>query len=287
MTAQASERLNFEGQETWMATEPLSQYLKTRNDRKFISPSTACWRGYFGHWEIKDNKLYLIALKAFIEGYDEVGLDYLFPGKEIVFANWFSGEIRIPKGEILDYVHMGYASLYERDILLVIKNGTIINQYEVDNEAKYQERLKQKELDKTERISKQKINDRKDTTIAIIAITLLVLIFIGTGIGVFHLIKMDTTLSYFIAFTIITPLILIFAGLISFILKKGKNKKKEDKTIAFIGVNFLAFLLICISIGVFYLIKWGTILAYFISAIIIVGVLYLIFLAIKNRMKNK
>ena len=79
MTAQAGERLLYKGEETWMAAEPLNQYLQNRNDIKFVSPSTACWRGYYGQWEIKDRKLYLIELKAYLEGYREVGLDCLFP----------------------------------------------------------------------------------------------------------------------------------------------------------------------------------------------------------------
>jgi hypothetical protein len=221
MTAQAHERLIFKGNETSMAVEPLNQYLQNRNDIKFISHSTACWRGYYGQWEIKDNKLYLIGLKAYIEGYREVGLNYLFPGQKQVFANWFNGEIRIPQGEMLEYVHMGYASLYDSDLFLVIENGILVNQYEVDNEAEYQERLKQREQEKRERPAKE------------------------------------------------------------------AKKKKEERMIAFIAITILALVFIGICAGIFYLIKWGTILGYLISAILVSGVIFLFFLAIRNRIKNK
>ncbi len=127
MTAQTGEILFFKGEETWMATEPLNQYLQNRNDIKFVPSSTACWRGYYGQWEIKDNKLYLIDLEAYIEGYKMVDLNYLFP-----------------KGEMLYYVHMGYASLYDRDLFLVFENGVLVKQYEVNNADEYQKRLKQK-----------------------------------------------------------------------------------------------------------------------------------------------
>jgi hypothetical protein len=148
MTAQIGEKLIYNGEETWMASEPLNQYLQSRTDIKFVSPSTACWRGYFGQWEIKDNNLYLTGLKAYIEDYKEVDLNYLFPGQNIIFANWFNGKIRIPLGEMLDYRHMGYASLFEKDLFLVFENGTLVHQYEVDNETEYQNRLKQRERKK-------------------------------------------------------------------------------------------------------------------------------------------
>ena len=44
-------------------------------------------------------------------------------GSDIVYADWFNGEIRIPEGKRVQYVHMGYASIYERDRFLTFKNG--------------------------------------------------------------------------------------------------------------------------------------------------------------------
>ena len=52
MTAQAREKLIYNGQEYHLATEPLSPYLE-KNKIKFVAPSTACWRGYYGSWTIK------------------------------------------------------------------------------------------------------------------------------------------------------------------------------------------------------------------------------------------
>ncbi len=142
MTAQAGEILIFKGETSWMAAEPLKQYLQSREDIQFVPPSTACWRGYHGQWKIKDKKLYLIELTAYLEGYREVGLDYLFPRQNTVFANWFSGKIRIPQGELLYYVHGGYDSIYERDLILVFENGILLDEYIVDNEERYQKRVR-------------------------------------------------------------------------------------------------------------------------------------------------
>jgi hypothetical protein len=113
MTAQAHEILFLNGYETSMEAEPLNQYLQNRNDITFSPQSSTCWRGYYGQWKIEENKFFLIGLEAYIIGDTEtkVGLNYLYPGQKEVFANWFNGELRIPQGKMLEYVHRGYASL--------------------------------------------------------------------------------------------------------------------------------------------------------------------------------
>lgn len=138
MTAQAYEKLYYKGQEFGMAAEPLNEYLIKKRKGSFISPSTACWRGYYGEWEIKENKLYLIGLEAYIKDYKKVGLDYLFPGKTEVLAQWFTGEIRVPVGEMLQYIHMGYASVFEKDLILQFKNGILISEKEIDNRNNFE-----------------------------------------------------------------------------------------------------------------------------------------------------
>lgn len=285
MTAQAGERLFYKGEETWMAAEPLNQYLQKRNDIKFISPSTACWRGYFGQWEIKDNKLYLIGLKAYLEGYREVDLNYLFPRQKQVIADWFSGKIRVPQGEMLDYVHMGYASLFERDLILEIKNGELVNEYVVENEEEFQERLKDKERKEIERLEKQAKDKKKEKVLTVVAVILITLVLTGTIIGLNKLIAVGTALAYLTSAIITIPILLMLVGVIYYISKK-ENNKEQDRAISFIGINFLVFVFIGICIGVFFLINWGTLLGYLTSSLIVCGLLFLVFLAIKNRTKK-
>jgi len=287
MTAQTGERLFYKGEDTRIATEPLDQYLQNRNDIEFVSFSTACWRGYYGQWEIKDRKLYLIEFKAYLEGYREVGLDYLFPGQNTVFANWFSGKIRIPQGKILDYIHMGYASLYERDLILVFENGILTNEYTVDNEEEYQNRLEERKKEKIEQIEKDAKKKKKDKITTAIVIVSLSLALIGICVGVYNLLQQHTTLTYLFSVIIVITLVLIIGGVIFLIAKKEKNILNEDKAVAFIVINFLVLVFIGICIGLFYLIKWGSMLAYFISGVVIITLLYLIFLAVKNRLKKK
>ena len=70
------------------------------------------FRGYVAKWEIKDNMLFLVELKALIPKRCNpdnihvfksrmsgkplgVGLDYFFPNQKTVLADWYSGELMI------------------------------------------------------------------------------------------------------------------------------------------------------------------------------------------------
>lgn len=143
MTAQVGETLIYNNEEYSLATEPLSPYLAKHNI-KFPFTMTTCRRGYCGKWLIENNKLYLIDLKAnsgkfFFDG-RTVGIDYLFPGQNKVFADWYSGKIRIPYGEMMQYVHQGYASLYEKELFLTVESGIIVDESEIDNTHFYNDK---------------------------------------------------------------------------------------------------------------------------------------------------
>ncbi len=127
MTAQISERLSYEGQQLAMCTNPLRLYFAMGGDGpNFEYNCTALWRGYVGTWEIVDGRLYLVELHGTLEGGGEASVATIFPGyPDRVFAHWYSGTIRIPQGKLLNYVHKGYGSTYERDLFLEIEKGII------------------------------------------------------------------------------------------------------------------------------------------------------------------
>lgn len=137
MTAQIGESLLYKGENYYMTSLPLDDYLMTRNDVKLDMYNTASYRGYFGNWEVRDNKLFLIKLDANVVGTNGVELDYIFPGQTEVFANWFSGEVELQSGEMLEYVQQGFDSVFEKDIHLVFENGIFIREFEVDEWEKY------------------------------------------------------------------------------------------------------------------------------------------------------
>jgi len=133
MTIQAGDILSYNGEKTTIATEPLKSYLETRSDVGFIYKSTALLRGYIGTWEIKNKQLYLVSFVGFVDNNKKVDLNYLFPNKIEVFADWFSGDIRIPEGELLEKINLGYASVFEKEQILTFKEGILISKTVKDN----------------------------------------------------------------------------------------------------------------------------------------------------------
>jgi hypothetical protein len=140
MTAQSTESLLYKKENLQMCSTPLDVYL-LQNNIRFEAENTANWRGYQGSWEIKGSeevgyRLYLISLTACLKYPKKVGLDYLFPEfPNGVFAHWFSGEIRCPRGDRLHYVHGGYASIYEEDLFLEFQEGVLKGTRVVKNQA--------------------------------------------------------------------------------------------------------------------------------------------------------
>ena len=54
-------------------------------------------------------------------------------GQKEIFAGWFSGRIIIPHGKLLKYVHMGYESIYEKELYTDFENGILIDTLTADN----------------------------------------------------------------------------------------------------------------------------------------------------------
>ena len=138
MTLQTLEKLTYNGRTVGMASEPLSSFLENLNEKRPLFPvSSGCWRGYVGTWLIEDDKLYLIGFQGYARIkpniIEPVDLSYIFPGKTKVFASWFTGELRIPDGEVLQNIVADYYPIYEIDKFLEFKQGRLIGKRMVDN----------------------------------------------------------------------------------------------------------------------------------------------------------
>lgn len=146
---------------------PLNPPAAEKYDIRFLWGCTACWRGYQAEWEISDQKLYIKAIQGRAEVTDKekyrqeklrlrkllrqgeitpqengkmlrefyknltlekkVDLAFLYGTSEPVFAAWVSGTIRVPRGNLLNYVHAGYASVFEEDLFLGFEKGILVN----------------------------------------------------------------------------------------------------------------------------------------------------------------
>lgn len=125
MTAQVHELLILDGTKTSMAfCPPLPKdnprLIELKGDQGL---NTACWRGYQGSWEIKDGKLFLTGIRGKYQLSDGVP----------IFASWFTGTIRVPIGDILRYVHGGFATVYEQEMNIEIQNGFVTATTTTDN----------------------------------------------------------------------------------------------------------------------------------------------------------
>ncbi|CAI3798112.1 hypothetical protein [Rheinheimera sp. MM224] len=139
MTAQCSEKLSYLGFDLPMATCPLSDYfrlVRTPVDIEFARNSTALHRGYIGHWKIIDHRLYLSSLHGELNSGEPLRLEMIFPGfPDLVFAHWYTGTLRIPRGRMLEYKHSGFGSLYAYDLMILIDEGRVKRLCVISNET--------------------------------------------------------------------------------------------------------------------------------------------------------
>jgi len=133
MTAQFPESIYYKGEKMHTVSQPLATWLESAGvKRSFRVNCTACWRGYLGRWYVYKGKLYLTHIGAHWEDDgSEVLLSELFSGHEgWVFAEWFSGEVHCPRGELLKSGRMGIGSVYERDLFLEFDRGVLVRERE-------------------------------------------------------------------------------------------------------------------------------------------------------------
>ena len=150
LTAQETDLILIDGVQHNLFTNPLDAYReKYRRDLIFLQdrPNTACWRGYVAEWEIDEGRLFLLKVVGNIS-YKGRGSDYsIFHDKvpatlsEIfgpvsgpVPATWYTGELRVPLGEMIEYVHAGYGSRFLRYLLIPVVNGVCGEQKYVSDE---------------------------------------------------------------------------------------------------------------------------------------------------------
>jgi hypothetical protein len=159
MTAQTPDSLIFEGREVAILSNPLEALWSESCPRpRFAPTSTALLRGYLATWAVESGRLYLVHLEGRVV-VDHVGnvvfghldfmqerigaalsasprpvsLQFLFPTADgPVHATWFSGEIQIPEGECVDHVHMGYDSIYERELRLRFEDGILVDSHRIE-----------------------------------------------------------------------------------------------------------------------------------------------------------
>jgi len=125
MTAQTHEIIILDNRQLPMDCTPSfpksdCRIIETEDNTLY---SSSCWRRYVGTWEIKDKKLYLINIKGM----------YKLLDSQPLFSDWYSGVLTIPQGEMLEYVHSDFLSVYEKEIQITIDKGNVTKAVVADN----------------------------------------------------------------------------------------------------------------------------------------------------------
>lgn len=137
MTTQQSDRIELDGEELSLFSNPLESLPEVP---RFPPLHTGNWRGHVAKWAIEDGSLYLIDMSP--ESASQALRRRLPDGGERIPASWFSGILRIPKGRMLEYVHAGYGSKFERYLLVTIEKGRVVESTEdVTDRSAYEANL--------------------------------------------------------------------------------------------------------------------------------------------------
>lgn len=144
-TAQVPDYLIYNGDTLSLSCNPLEPYLGVLGRRPGSQiTSSACWRGYIAYFVLRNDSLFLRDITVMEDDplgryeYAPIDKSEFFPGRDAsgdVFADWYSGELYIQYGDILEYVHMGYESFYRYERVFDVKDGIVVSSQEYDNSA--------------------------------------------------------------------------------------------------------------------------------------------------------
>lgn len=172
-TAQEPDVLIVDGEPQAIFTNPLTPWLQTHPEAlpKDGVIWSSNWRGYIATWEIAAGKLWLrkvdvtyaketkedleqsVRRETAFPGEEEVPtrdhevrrnvIPRLFPDPRNVVASWYTGTLILPKGKMIEYVHMGYGSSYERYTVIWVRAGDVTRQIDLSG-AQFMELRKER-----------------------------------------------------------------------------------------------------------------------------------------------
>jgi hypothetical protein len=179
-TAQAPDKIIIGKLTYYLDSNPLERFLEQHPEKrpKGGIESSGNWRGYTATWRIVGRKLVLERINVLVWDMKMKGPEFerirrlnkiseVFPGVDPVIATWFSGTLVIPHGNLVEYVHMGYASTYEKYILYAIENGLVVRSERLTAKEFRQYRERQFEaFKKTEKYKTDFDESKKDGTMS-------------------------------------------------------------------------------------------------------------------------
>ena len=127
-----TDSLMIDGQERAIITNPLQVFFG-QNPGKIPKSDVFTFsnsRGYVATWRVEKDRLVVTDIRVMC---DVIGSSFVFrsvmsevfPDQKEVFAEWFTGRIFIPDGQVVDWVDQGYSSTYEKYIVLRVERGIV------------------------------------------------------------------------------------------------------------------------------------------------------------------
>lgn len=141
MAAQLPDLIWLDGIRMDLYSNPLELYWDQHIRPDFVT-SAECKRGYIAKWEIRNDTLMLNRIEGkikkryffFWKKIIPYTLNKLFKkaGDRSVIATWVTGKLRIPQGNRTFYVHEGYESRFEREMVITIQKAKVIKTVVID-----------------------------------------------------------------------------------------------------------------------------------------------------------
>ena len=143
MAAQLPDTIIISKEKMDLYSNPLEQYwIRLERKRPLFCPLDSCQRGYVASWEIKDKQLFLKDIdgnflkKSFLFGRQLIRytMKMLFSksGSRRVKASWYSGKLRIPRGNMTAYDHSDYNSRFEKEMIITVDRGNVVKMVTVN-----------------------------------------------------------------------------------------------------------------------------------------------------------
>lgn len=137
MTKQLDEVLILDGTTVPLLSRPLSGWLLETSFRFDQHRNISMARGYHGTWTLHQDKLYLVTLRGHLREGGAIEMGDLFPHShgQPVLADWFSGELRVPRGDAVPSYDVFNPVIYPWEIRFTVAEGLVTDRKMVKNDV--------------------------------------------------------------------------------------------------------------------------------------------------------